>query len=110
MVFVAGLFNDVVVGTPIGMSSLIYLLLCGAAAYLRNITLRPSLFKDWIFFLITILILKSIVFMLLIFIFDYEINYLDEFINVIFTFLLYLIFSYLFNFFEKIMLGMYYAR
>ena len=110
MVFVAGLFNDVVVGMPIGISSLIYLLLCGAAAYLRNITLRPSLFKDWIFFLITILILKSIVFMLLIFIFDYEINYLDEFINVIFTFLLYLIFSYLFNFFEKIMLGMYYAR
>ena len=110
LVFVAGLFNDVVVGMPIGISSLIYLLLCGAAAYLRNITLRPSLFKDWIFFLITILILKSIVFMLLIFIFDYEINYLDEFINVIFTFLLYLIFSYLFNFFEKIMLGMYYAR
>tara|TARA_B110000114_G_C14942766_1_gene337085 strand:+ start:6 stop:527 length:522 start_codon:yes stop_codon:yes gene_type:complete len=110
LVFVAGLFNDVVVGTPIGMSSLIYLLLCGAAAYLRNITLRPSLFKDWIFFLITILILKSIVFMLLTFIFDYEINYLDEFINVIFTFLFYLIFSYLFNFFEKIMLGMYYAR
>ena len=110
LVFVAGLFNDVVVGMPIGISSLIYLLLCGAAAYLRNITLRPSLFKDWIFFLITILILKSIVFMLLIFIFDYEINYLDEFINVIFTFLLYFIFSYLFNFFEKIMLGMYYAR
>ena len=110
LVFVAGLFNDVVVGTPIGMSSLIYLLLCGAAAYLRNITLRPSLFKDWIFFLITILILKSIVFMLLTFIFDYEINYLDEFINVIFTFLLYFIFSYLFNFFEKIMLGMYHAR
>ena len=110
LVFVAGLFNDVVVGMPIGISSLIYLLLCGAAAYLRNITLRPSLFKDWIFFLITILILKSIVFMLLTFIFDYEINYLDEFINVIFTFLLYFIFSYLFNFFEKIMLGMYYAR
>jgi rod shape-determining protein MreD len=110
LVFVAGLFNDVVVGMPIGISSLIYLLLCGAAAYLRNITLRPSLFKDWIFFLITILILKSIVFILLTFIFEYEINYLDEFINVIFTFLLYLIFSYLFNFFEKIMLGMYYAR
>ena len=51
-IFVAGLFNDVVVGTPLGISSLIYLLLCGAAAYLRNITLRPNLIKDWIFFLI----------------------------------------------------------
>ena len=51
-IFIAGLFNDVVVGTPIGLSSLMYLILCGAAAYLRNITLRPNLIKDCIFFLI----------------------------------------------------------
>ena len=43
LIFTAGLFNDVIVGMPIGISSLIYLLLCGAATYLRNITLRPSL-------------------------------------------------------------------
>ena len=49
-IFIAGLFNDVIVGTPIGLSSLMYLILCGAAAYLRNITLRPSLVKDCIFF------------------------------------------------------------
>ena len=49
-IFTAGLFNDVVIGTPIGLSSLMYLILCGAAAYLRNITLRPSLIKDCIFF------------------------------------------------------------
>ena len=42
-VFIAGLFNDVVVGTPIGLSSLMFLILCVAASYLRNITLRPSL-------------------------------------------------------------------
>ena len=38
-IFIAGLFNDVVIGTPIGLSSLIYLILCVAASYLRNITL-----------------------------------------------------------------------
>ena len=38
LIFTAGLFNDVVVGIPTGVSSLLYLLLCGAAAYLRNIT------------------------------------------------------------------------
>ena len=38
-----------------GISSLFFVL-CAAAAYLRNITLRPSLIKDWIFFFITILI------------------------------------------------------
>ena len=31
-IFIAGLFNDVVVGTPIGLSSLMYLILCGAAS------------------------------------------------------------------------------
>jgi rod shape-determining protein MreD len=60
LIFVAGLFNDVVNGVPMGISSLSYLLLCAAAAYLRNITLRPNLIKDWISFLITILILNFI--------------------------------------------------
>ena len=50
LIFISGLFNDVVVGTPIGLSSFSYLLICGFAAYLRYITLRPSLTKDWIFF------------------------------------------------------------
>ena len=65
-IFIAGLFNDVVTGTPIGISSLVYLILCGAAAYLRNITLRPSLLKDCIFFLLTILIINSLLFLFLI--------------------------------------------
>jgi rod shape-determining protein MreD len=107
LIFIAGLFNDVVIGMPIGISSLIYLLLCGAAAYLRNITLRPSLIKDWIFFLMTILTLNSLSFIILTFIFNYEINYMDKIINIIFTFLLYLGFSYLFNFFEKVFIGRY---
>ena len=54
LIFFAGLFNDVVVGFPLGISSLSYLLICGFAAYFRNITLHPSLIKDWIFFLFTI--------------------------------------------------------
>ena len=101
LVFVAGLFNDVVVGTPIGMSSLIYLLLCGAAAYLRNITLRPSLLKDCIFFLVTILIINSLLFVSLNFIFNYELSYFDQIINITFTFLFYFLFSNLFDFFES---------
>ena len=31
-IFIAGLFNDVVNGSPMGMSSLMYLFLCGVAA------------------------------------------------------------------------------
>jgi len=100
-IFVAGLFNDVVVGTPIGLSSLIYLILCVAASYLRNITLRPSLIKDCIFFLVTILIINSLLFVSLNFIFNYELNYFDQIINVTYTFLFYFLFSYLFDFFEN---------
>ena len=104
-IFVAGLFNDVVVGTPIGLSSLMYLILCVAASYLRNITLRPSLIKDCIFFLITILIINSLLFISLNFIFNYELSYFDQIINITFTFLLYFLFANLFNFCEKNILG-----
>jgi rod shape-determining protein MreD len=100
-IFLAGLFNDVVVGTPIGLTSLMYLILCGAASYLRNITLRPSLIKDCIFFLVTILIINSLLFVALNFIFNYELYYFDQIINITFTFLFYFLFSNLFDFFEK---------
>jgi|TARA_B110000027_G_scaffold122497_1_gene137511 rod shape-determining protein MreD len=104
-IFIAGLFNDIVSGSPIGLSSLMYLILCGAAAYLRNITLRPSLIKDSIFFLITILIINSLLFISLNFIFNYELNYFDQVINITCTFLLYFLFSNLFDFFEKNFVG-----
>ena len=104
-IFIAGLFNDVVIGTPIGLSSLMYLILCGAAAYLRNITLRPSIIKDSIFFLITILIINSLLFIILSFIFDFKFNYSQQFINIIWTFLLYFLFSNLFDFFETYFIG-----
>ena len=104
-IFIAGLFNDVVVGTPIGLSSLVCLILCVAAAYLRNITLRPSLIKDSIFFLITILIINSLLFIVLNFIFSYELTYFNQIINITYTFLLYFLFSNLFDFFENYLIG-----
>ena len=94
LIFIAGLFNDVVVGTPIGISSLFYLLICGFAAYLRNLTLRPSLIKDWIFFLITITIINSISYIVLFFIFGYKIDYLNLSTNTFDAFLFYFTFSY----------------
>ena len=105
LIFCAGLFNDVINGLPMGISSLCYLLLCAAAAYLRNITLRPNLIKDWIFFLVTILFLNFITFTYLVLFFNYEINYFDQIINIIFTFIAYLIFSLLFKFYDSFILG-----
>ena len=105
LIFIAGLFNDVVIGIPMGISSLVYLLLCGAAAYLRNITLRPNLMKDWLFFLMTILTINSIAYLILTFIFDYEIDFFSQLVNILFTFLFYLAFSYLFTFFDRTLMG-----
>jgi len=105
LIFIAGLINDVVIGFPMGISSLVFLLLCGAANYLRNITLQPNLIKDWIYFLITILTINSIAFMILTFVFNYEINFFNQILNITFTFLFYIGFYYLFNLFERIFLG-----
>ena len=101
-IFIAGLFNDVVIGFPIGLSSLTYLIICGFAAYLRNITLRPSLFRDWLYFLFTILVANSINYFLLLSFFSVELNYYDLSGNIFFTFLLYYIFGYLFDIYQRI--------
>ena len=101
-IFIAGLFNDSVIGFPIGLSSLTYLIICGFAAYLRNITLRPSLFKDWLYFLFTILVANSINYFLLLSFFSTEINYYELSGNIIFTFLFYYIFGYLFDIYQRL--------
>ena len=101
-IFVAGLFNDAVLGFPIGISSLTYLIICGFAAYLRNITLRPDIYKDWFYFLITILFASSINYFLLVLFFSIELNYYELSGNIFFTFLLYFIFAFLFDFYQRI--------
>tara|TARA_B110000211_G_scaffold196515_1_gene225577 strand:+ start:78 stop:584 length:507 start_codon:yes stop_codon:yes gene_type:complete len=98
-IFIAGLFNDVVNGSPIGMSSLMFLFLCGVAAYLRVITLRTSLFKDWIAFISAILILNSLSFIIVNLFFNFEISFINQIVNIFFTSLLYLLFSSIFSFF-----------
>ena len=95
LIFIAGLFNDVVLGTPIGISCLTYLLICGFAAYLRNITLRPNVIKDWIFFFVTVLVVNSFSYTLLTLIFLFQLDYYQLLINSIFTFLFFFPFSYL---------------
>ena len=98
-IFIAGLFNDVVNGSPIGMSSLIYLILCGVAAYLRIITLRKSFFKDWIAFIGTILVLNSLLFIIINLFLNYEVSLINQIVNIFYTSLLYLLFSFVTNFF-----------
>jgi len=105
IIFIAGLINDAVVGFPLGISSLAYLLICGFAAYLRNITLRPQIIKDWAFFSLTIMIVNSIIYSLLFLFFSFDFNYNDLLVNFLFTFLFYLIFSVIFTSYTKLFFG-----
>ena len=100
-IFIASLFNDVVLGFPIGLSGLTYFIICGFAAYLRNITLRPDIVKDWLFFLLTILVATSINYFLLTTFFSVNVNYYDLIGNIFFTFLLYYLFSYIFDIYQR---------
>jgi len=105
LIFIAGLFNDVVGRLPMGVSSLTYLLICGFAAYLRNITLRPNLIKDWFFFLFTIALLNSLNYILLTLFFSFKISYEESLFNLFFTFVFYIIFAYIFDIYQKIIMG-----
>ena len=100
-VFLAGLINDVVTGFPIGISSFNYLLICGFAAYLRTITLRPSMVKDWFFFLFTILVINSLSYGILNIFFSIDLNYKNLFFNIFFTFISYILFANLFLIYQN---------
>ncbi|MDC0216078.1 rod shape-determining protein MreD [Candidatus Pelagibacter sp.] len=100
-IFFAGLINDSVVGLPIGISSFNYLLICGFAAYLRTITLRPSLVKDWFFFLLTILVVNSLNYSILYLFFSIDLTYQSLFFNTTFTFIFYIFFANIFIIYQR---------
>jgi len=100
-IFISGLINDVVIGTPIGISSFCFLLICAVTAYLRNITLTPNFINDWISLLFTILLVNSIQALALDLIFSFEVNYMKYFINTGFTFIFYPLFLFIFDSLER---------
>ena len=101
LVFLSGLINDTVVGFPLGMSSLSYILVCTFASYLRNITIRPHLIKDWFYFLFVISLINSINYSVLFLFFSYDLDILFYIINNLFTFLLYIPSCYILNYYFK---------
>ena len=101
LVFFAGLVNDTVVGLPLGISSLSYILICIATSYLRNITIRPNPIKDWFYFLFIISLINSINYSILTLFFSYDLLLLSYLVNIFFTFILYMFFAYLFKYYLK---------
>ena len=100
-VFIAGLINDSVVGLPLGISSLSYMLICIATSYFRNITIRPNPVKDWFYFLFIISLVNSINYIILTLFFTYDLILWSYIINTFFTFLFYLVFISIFKIYLK---------
>ena len=97
LVFFAGIINDVVQNFPIGVSSINFLLLCSIALFIRSRTLVPNILYDWVFFLIAILIISSVHYSILTTVFDMPIRYGTLMSSSLITFLVYPLFSKIFN-------------
>ena len=101
LVFLAGLVNDTVVGLPLGISSLSYVLICISTSYFRNITIRPNPIKDWFFFLFVISLINSINYSILTLFFSFNLILMNYLVNTFFTFIFYLIFVSLFKYYLR---------
>ncbi len=101
LVFLAGLINDTVIGLPLGISSLSYMLICIATSYFRNITIRPNPVKDWFYFLLIISLINSLNYSILTLFFSFNLILMNYLVNTFFTFLFYIIFVSIFKYYLK---------
>ena len=88
-IFLAGLLNDVIQNNPLGISSIEYLSICVLIGFVRTRIILQNLIYDWVFFLISILIVGSINYIILAYIFNIPIIYNSLLLGLFATFLIY---------------------
>ena len=101
-VFFAGIINDVIMGLPMGTSPLTYLVVSFMGIYIRNVTVKMTLFTDWFTFILAIFFANLIYLILISNFSNVAITYLDLFYNSLFTFLFFPFFWFLFNSYQFI--------
>ena len=100
-IFLAGIINDTVIGTPLGTTSLSYLTLSLFTSYIRNATLRSVMTAEWFVF-IPALFFSNLIYLLIINNFSHLSFYYVELLqNTFFTFLFYPIFHYIFMQYQR---------
>ena len=99
-IFVAGLINDVVMGFPLGISSLSYLIVCFVGNYVRNKSVNTTLASDWFTFLIALFLSNLLFFSLINNFSDLAIPFSKIGYNTFFTLFLFPIFWFLFNIYQ----------
>mgnify|MGYP001271158346 FL=1 len=61
--------------------------------------------KDWFFFGLAILVVNSLIYLIVGLVFEVELEYYSILVNILFTFLFYIIFSGLFDYYQKVIFG-----
>ena len=104
-IFIAGLINDVVMGFPLGISSLSYLIIIFVGTYVRNKSVNTTIASDWFTFLIA-MIFSNILFFSLLNNFP-NLSFPLEKIgyNMFFTLFMFPIFWLLFNLYQMTFVG-----
>ena len=104
-IFVAGLINDVVMGFPLGISSLSYLVVCFVGNYVRNKSVNTTLASDWFTFFLALLFSNVLFFSLINNFSDLAIPFSKMGYNTFFTLFLFPIFWFLFNIYQMSFIG-----
>ena len=101
-IFFAGLINDVVMGFPLGLSSLSYLVVSFVATYVKNMTVNTRITTDWFTFFIAIFFSNVILFILLTNFSEIRISVTEISYNTFFTLLFFPFFWFLFTYYNSI--------
>ena len=101
-VFFAGLINDVVMGIPLGLSSLSYLVVSLVAAYIKNMTVNTRITTDWFTFFIAIFFSNLIFFILLSNFSEIAVSVTEISYNTFFTLIFFPFFWFIFTYYNSI--------
>ena len=104
-IFLAGLINDVVMGYPLGISSLSYLIIIFVGTYVRNKSVNTTIASDWFTFLMAMIFSNLLFFSLLNNFSDLEFSYSKIGYNMFFTLFMFPIFWLLFNIYQMSLIG-----
>ncbi len=104
-VFLAGLINDVVMGFPLGISSLSYLIIIFFGTYVRNKSVNTTIASDWFTFFMAMIFSNLLFFSLLNNFSDLSFSYSKIGYNIFFTLFMFPIFWVIFNFYQMTFVG-----
>ena len=104
-IFLAGLITDVVMGFPLGISSLSYLIIIFVGTYVRNKSVNTTIASDWFTFFMAMIFSNLLFFSLLNNFSDLEFSYSKIGYNMFFTLFMFPIFWLLFNIYHMTFIG-----